>query len=137
MRKLTPQARIAALMTESYLDGAAMAQQEQDLPMGGTEIEILNTDTDELEEPQEDEGFTEQELKLAKRFVELIGGTDRARYAIEKIDECDDCLDLIDDEEDQISSFADSMPDLPDLPTALQNNLNLSSLYNPSAINGL
>lgn len=79
----------------------------------------------EPEEPQ----FTDLELKLAKRFLELIGGPERARDLINKCDECQECLGLVgDDDENTITSISQNIPSDVDLPTQ-----NSSSLYNPSA----
>lgn len=91
----------------------------------------------------EQEGYTEEELKLAKRFSELVGGPDRAREILDKVADCEECLDLVDDEpeegssgfgsdEEAITHLASMMPDSPDLPTSFKNNMNLSSLYNPN-----
>lgn len=86
------------------------------------------------ENHDEDEGhFNATQLKIAKRFVELMGGADKARAAIDKVDECEDCLDLIDDdrmradsESSMISKMAGMLPGTPDLP------MGLSNLYNPA-----
>ena len=84
------------------------------------------------EEPQ----FTDLELRIARRFLELVGGIERARDLISRCDECEECLGIIDDDEmDQqtISGVANMMPDEVDMPT---NSKDMSSLYNPSAIAG-
>jgi hypothetical protein len=83
-------------------------------------------------EQDEEEGFTTQQLKIAKRFVELVGGAEKARALVDKVDECNECLDLIDDPSEAsdasaIQKLAGAMPGLPDLP------MELSGLYNPSA----
>jgi hypothetical protein len=73
------------------------------------------------QEPRdEDDGYSSKELKLAKRFVELVGGADRAQALLDKVSECEECLDLIDDEncddgscssdEDMIMQLAKMMP---------------------------
>ncbi len=81
-----------------------------------------------------DTNFTEQHLRLAKRFIELMGGADRAREVLDKVDDCEDCLGLIDDNQSAadsdsaaIEKMAGMLPNLPDLPMALSN------LYNPGA----
>lgn len=78
------------------------------------------------EEPQ----FTELELKVANRFLELVGGVERARKLINKCDECQECLDMVTDDQ-IISQVADSVPLDIDTPTYGQD---ISALYNPSAI---
>lgn len=77
-----------------------------------------------------EENFTEFQLKVAKRFIEIMGNADKARSVIDKVDDCQECLGLVDDEEndgDAIGQMADMMPGSPDLP------MELSNLYNPSA----
>lgn len=82
----------------------------------------------------EEDGFTATQLKIAKRFIELMGGADRAREAVDKVDEYTEALDLIDDQPAEaetglaaISKMAGMLPEMPDLPMGLAN------LYNPSA----
>jgi len=84
---------------------------------------------------EQDNECTEQDLKLTKRFIELIGGIDRARMLLDKVDECEDCLGLIDDENDEsvIDKIAAIVPTLPDLPSGVD----LSMLYNPNAVTGV
>lgn len=75
------------------------------------------------EEGQED-GYTEDELRITKKYIEMIGGAERARELIDRVAECEDCLDIIDDEEamsGMIGRMADTMPSSPDLPTQLYN----------------
>lgn len=99
---------------------------------GGSESTPVDSYADgpELAEPTDgDQGFSEQELKIAKRFIELVGGVDRAKEILDKVDECEDCLELLEDDDDDatIAQVAGTIPSSPDLPTGL------SSLYNPSA----
>jgi hypothetical protein len=132
--------QIIALMNEdgivpgstSVLTGAAMAQSvpNTDNP------NMLASDNGGYGEPTEPEAndFTELEYKLTKRFLELIGGTERAREIINKCDDCEECLNLVTaDDDDVINSIASTMPDDVGLPT---NIVNMSSLYNPSTIAG-
>jgi hypothetical protein len=146
----TPQALIARLMTEglvieepgmtSMLSGATSAQQGQSLPFDADVSVVSVQDNDDLED--DSEGYTAQELKLAKRFIELVGSADRARELVDKVDDCEDCLQLIDDRESerrdlsQIEKMAGLLPDLPDLPMATRAVTDLSTLYNPSAVSG-
>lgn len=139
------QSLIASLMNEdmgmsSSIAGGSSAHQDMSMPMG-TEVDIVAVQgCDELED--EPEGYTERELKLAKRFIELVGGADRARELLDKVDECEECLDLVDDEEAEdpdvsaIQKIAGMVPMLPDLPTSAKNGMDLSTLYNPSAVSG-
>lgn len=88
-------------------------------------------DSTEPEEPE----FTELELKLARRFIELVGGAERARDLVNKCDECAECLGLVDDTDtDTIESMAAVIPSDVDLPTP--RGVDISTLYNPNAIAG-
>ncbi len=129
---------IARLMNE---DGDMTAQ------LGGGEtsgaFSMRGSDTEESEYLEQDDeergGFTAKDLKIAKRFVELMGGADRAREIVDKVDECQDCLELIDDEEVQkrdgsaIEHMAGFMPSTPDLPMLGKAAHGMSALYNPDA----
>jgi hypothetical protein len=144
------QSLIASLMTEEM---GSMSSDNPGGPTRGTmgapeennDIEMMEIVTGEggLQE-EEPEGFTAKELKIAKRFVELMGGADRARDALDKVDECMECLDIIDDEPQSeeemdmsmIERLAGLMPILPDLPTSAKNKMDLSTLYNPNAVSG-
>jgi hypothetical protein len=143
-RQQNMQNLIARLMNEemgmvSPLSGL-MGQQAMP-PAEATAPEIDDGQCDPDNELEEPEGFGERHLKIAKRFIELMGGADRAREIIDKVDECEDCLQLIDDDESdrrdvsQIEQLAGLMPSLPDLPTGAK-SMNMASLYNPSAGGG-
>lgn len=91
-----------------------------------------NGDCDE----DDDGSFNEFQLRVAKRFIELMGSADKARAVIDKVDECEECLGLIDDDDirddhdaSMIQKISSMLPGLPDLP------MELSNLYNPSANN--
>lgn len=106
-----------------------------------TAMSIIAGDCDNGDYGEEPEGYSESELKIAKRFVELIGGCDRARELLDKVAECEECLGLLDDEgsgsdENTIQKMAVMMPLQPDLPTSVKNGMDLASLYNPSAVGG-
>lgn len=121
----------------SVLSGASMAQDameeqphENDI-MGYPVLSGVHNDYENIEERD----FNEFELKLAKRFIELIGDASRAKKLLSKCDECMDCLGLIDDDEQEdietIEKVSDYMPSQYDLPT--KPSADLSALYNPSA----
>jgi hypothetical protein len=114
----------------SVLSGAASAQNtmlDQPQPRMSTSNMGYGIPT----EPEEPE-FTDLEMRLAKRFLELIGGPERARDLINKCDECEDCLGLVGtDDESQIASISELIPTDVDLPTPSRSNI--SSLYNPNA----
>lgn len=98
--------------TMSSMGNMAMSAMPTDSPLSGAQ-----------EEPEEPDGYTEEELQLTKKFIDMIGGPERARELVDKVNECEDCLDIIDDgdteEEDDaasISVISRSVPDAPDLP---------------------
>jgi hypothetical protein len=139
MNRRNPQALIAALMMEDSMDaGTGMGSPTRET--FGPPVNDVDMDNFETAEEEIPDGFTADELRIAKRFVELMGTADRAREAVEKVDECSDCLDLVDDasesmdDHDQIAHMASMMPVTPDLPTKLTNTMGMSSLYNPSAM---
>ena len=102
--------------------------------MEGSEYGQFQGEDNENEVGFESPTFNELELKLGKRFIELVGGTERACKLIKKCEECEECLDYISDDEDQeieIGAMANSMPEDMDLPYE-----NISPMYDPSAIAG-
>lgn len=96
------------------LTGARMAQDSQTFPhmnmMDAQPLNLSDTDTE----------FTFFEQKVAKRFVELLGGFERARRILEKMNS---------ESPPSIDDIANMIPDM-----KLQNVHQMSSLYNPSAI---
>lgn len=117
------------------MSGGIMAQTSMSYPDNHSD-DLLNPDNGGYgrdsgpEEPQ----FTDLELRLARRFLQLVGGIERARDLISRCDECEECLGLVDDEDEQtINGVASMIPDEVDMPTMRSD---LSSLYNPSAIAG-
>jgi hypothetical protein len=111
------------------MSGAIMAQMEVDTDMRDTSKPHSTGYDVEPEKPE----YTELEYKIAKRFIVLVGGVERARDIINKCDECAECLNLMSDEEmdaQTIDQVADMVPDDVDMPTVR----NVSTLYNPSAV---
>jgi hypothetical protein len=97
------------------LTGARMAQDSQTFPHMNVEAtQPLNVDA-------EDQEFTYFEKKVANRFVQLLGGTERARRILEKMSGSEAGT--------SIQDIANMIPDV-----KLQNVHSMSSLYNPSAI---
>lgn len=117
------------------MSGGIMAQTSMDYSSNHDE-DILNTENGgygQITEPEESK-FTDLELRIARRFMELVGGIERARDLISRCDECEECLGLVDvDDEETIEGVANMMPDEVDMPTSVKD---LSNLYNPSAIAG-
>jgi lipopolysaccharide assembly outer membrane protein LptD (OstA) len=105
--------RTLAEQTET-LTGARMAQDSQTFPHMNVEpTQPLNVDASDQE-------FTYFEKKVATRFVQLLGGTERARRILEK---------MSNQTGTSIQDIANMIPDI-----KLQNVHNMSSLYNPSAV---
>jgi hypothetical protein len=106
--------RTLAEQTET-LTGARMAQDSQTFPHMNVEpTQPLNVDATDQE-------YTYFEQKVAKRFVQLLGGMERARRILEKMNG--------NDAGTSIQDIANMIPDV-----KLQNVHNMSSLYNPSAV---
>ncbi len=82
---------------------------------------------------EEDKGFSETQLKIAKRFIELMGSADKAREIVDKVDECQECLGIVDDHAESDSSMIDQMAGM--LPSSADLPMGLSNLYNSSASN--
>ena len=90
--------RIAQLMESDFYNGFAVS-------VGPSDDYCETNDQDGCE-------FTEEELKLTKRYIELIGGCERATQLIDKVSECEECLALIDDSGDnQIDIISASVPE--------------------------
>lgn len=137
------QALIASLMCENeyapvyngnMMGGiTSMVGDLMNRPLGNSENEItvIGVDSDENRD-----GYTPEELRITKRYIELMGSAERARELVDKVDECEDCLDIIDDQPDDITKLASTMPHSPDFPTTYGAG-SAKSLYNRSAINGV
>lgn len=97
------------------LTGAAMAQDNQPFP------HMTIEPTQPLGVVADDQEYTYFEQKVAKRFVQLLGGWERARRCLEKMNQTTP--------ETSIQDIANMIPDV-----QLRNIHNIGSLYNPSAI---
>lgn len=75
----------------------------------------------EFETGEDEQQFTEEELQMAKRFLEAVGGADRARELLDKVVSCEDCLGLISDEDEDeeldIQRISDAMPEDVSMPS--------------------
>jgi len=133
--------RIAQLLEDippsgvtSHLTGGSTAQIAMMVPPDVTTLVTEPHGYGDSTEPEEPD-FSELELRLAHRFIELVRGAERARGLINKCDECEDCLGLVDDDEaDSIEAMASVIPSDVDLPTT--RGMDISSLYNPNAVVG-
>lgn len=114
--------------------GSASTPDDSTLDVDGESTTVILS---EPEEAEDDGHFNPTQLKIAKRFIDLMGGADKARAAIDKVDEGEEFLGLIDDDDvrqdsdsSMISQMAGMLPGTPDLP------MELSNLYNPAAGGG-
>lgn len=138
MDRLDPLVESPSMTGMSTLMGGGSASTQDDSTL---DVDAEST-TVYMTEPESDEDvnhFNPTQLKIAKRFIELMGGADKARAAIDKVDEGEEFLGLIDDDDDgvradsdssMISKMAGMLPGTPDLP------MELSNLYNPAAGGG-
>jgi len=97
----------------SSMSGGVMSQEISPL--------LTINQTPYQDDSQHDEDcFSDEELKMAKKFIEFFGGdSDRAREIIDKASDCEECLGMIDNEEEDISMMAATMPETPDMPTMM------------------
>ena len=133
--------QILRLMTEdqtiggstSNLSGAKYAQDAQSAyqDMGHNTLNGFNSEENQFEDLSVGEKYTEREVKIAKRFIALSGGSERARDLLEKTIQADQLLGISDSEEQQdrndIEQIASVIPDQADFPT------DYSSRFNPSS----
>lgn len=63
--------------------------------------------------------YTERDVRIAKRFIELAGGIDRAEDLLLKVRQSDEIFGFSQEREDResISRISDAMPSMPDLPS--------------------
>ena len=122
--EMEPQATNAPGIT-----GSTMAQDAQTMTFASPLVMAVTGRQSGEADSEDQNGYTEEELSITKRFIELIGGAERARELVDKVADCEDCLGIIDDNEapqsddSVIGRMADIMPDMPDLPSALYNPL--------------
>lgn len=87
------------------------------------------------EEEQYDDNFNDAEMKLAKRFIEIVGCPDRAAELLDKAIEGLDYLGMVNDNEDgedsnAIDAMAQAMPTDADAPTTIAH---MVSSFDPNA----
>lgn len=129
--------RLDPMMEMSGMSGmpGMMGSDDSSTLSDGESTMVMTEPSCDTNSCEEEEPFSEFQLKVAKRFIELMGGADRARSVVDKVDECEDCLGLVDDDDDirdghdssVIQKISGMLPGSPDLP------MELSNLYNPSA----
>lgn len=108
---------ISRLMCEMDPTGATSDLSGGTLAQDAVSMTINQMPVGDEEAEYEESECSEEELKLAKKFVELVGDPERARELVDKVADCEDCLGIIGDEEN-IDMMADIMPDMPDMPTS-------------------
>jgi hypothetical protein len=95
-------------------------------PGGGTgEVGGMAIAVGQATDENGEEEFTDKEMKMAKRFIELCGSADRVQELLDKALECEDCLGMIDDEEQDatiIAQIGEVIPSEVDMPTATNYN---------------
>lgn len=97
------------------LTGASYAQDMEDL---GNPPAMMSQEQG-LAEFDPSPTYTERDVRIAKRFIELAGGIDRAEDLLLKVRQSDEIFGFSQEREDKesISRISDAMPSLPDLPS--------------------
>jgi hypothetical protein len=98
------------------LSGAKAAQNIEMFP----NMDVFGDNTQPTSDPSISDEFTYFEMKIAKRFLQLLGGKERALKVIENVGTV---------QSPSISDIADMMPDIQSHAA-----YNISGMYNPSAI---
>ena len=133
--------RILRLMNEDMnvpgstqnLSGAKYAQEAEMNELGTNILPGFNTEMNSTEDLTVGETFSDREVKIGKRFIELLGGHNRARDLLDKIIQSDQIFGITDDQQDaaQIGQIADDTPDHPDF--ASDFTPNFSARFDPSS----
>lgn len=115
------------------LSGAAYAQEASFPSMGQSIMQGFN-DEGQIDELEVNESYTEKEVKIARRFIKLLGGSERARDLLEKVISADSIIGIEepeqyqeDREKSQIDQIAMMVPSEVDTPT------DYSARFNPSS----
>jgi hypothetical protein len=84
----------------------------------------------------EEEDITEEELRLAKRYIDIMGSPERAQEALQRVLECEDCLGILDDDQGReseiIGAIAAATPDDVDMPAEIP--VDVSKIYDVSKL---
>lgn len=113
------------------LTGAAYAQNAQDVyqDLGQSELEGFRDSDQPIQELPVNETYTDKEVKMAKRFIHLLGGRERARKLLDKVISADEMIGVRDDganDRRSIETIASLIPSEVDYPT------DYSPSFNPS-----
>jgi len=115
------------------LTGAAYAQEGSIPSMGQNIMQGFNSG-EPIDELEINETYTEKEVKLTRRYIQLLGGGERARDLLEKVISADNIIGVEEPEQqqenrekNQIDQIAMMVPSEVDTPT------DFSSRFNPSS----
>lgn len=120
MSKKTIMSQIAHLMTENVASHIpSISQVPQSLMTFNQYPGGQYDDNEQHEEEEFDDEFDEEEFRIARQFIEIIGCPERARELLDKAIECSECLGMDKENNDAntIETVAAIMPDSPDMPT--------------------
>lgn len=111
------------------LTGARYAQEAELRDLGTNSLQGFTDETGQIEDLTIGETYTDKEIKIGRRFVELMGSHERARDLLDKIVQSDQIFGVTDEENDanQIEQIASNVPEMPDLAT------NFSARFDPSS----
>lgn len=126
--------KIATLMEQipapgltSTMSGAAQAQSAMNVLPGQSAHTGFEMDVSEC-----DEQFDPEHVAAAKELIALVGGADKARELIDKVDEAMEVFDDGQDDAKTIDLVAELIPDMPDMPMH-RSMTRISSMYDPSS----
>jgi hypothetical protein len=116
------------------LTGATQAQDAQNIYQDlGTNYLPGIKQSGRLDTLSVNETFTEKEVKIAKKFISLVGGQERAATLLDKVIAADQMIGVESEEEldrQNIEKIAEIMPTEVDYPTDYSSAFNPSSNYN-------
>jgi len=83
-------------------------------------------------EDEENTQFQPEHIQAAKDLIAMVGGADKARELIDKVDDALEVFETEADDEQAIDLVASLMPDVADMP--MQKSITrISSMFDPSA----
>lgn len=110
--------------------GGAEAQSAMNMLPGSTAQPDMTLDLGC--EVEENEQFQPEHVQAAKDLIAMVGGADKARELIDKVDDALEVFENGADEEQAIDLVASLMPDMADIP--MQKSITrISSMFDPSA----
>lgn len=114
------------------LTGASYAQNAQDVyqELGSNDLAGFKSSNVQINELPVNETYTEKEVKIAKRFIHLLGDKERARRLLDKVIAADEMIGIEDSavaDQNNIEKIASLIPSEVDHPT------DYSPAFNPSS----